>query len=367
MKRIHFLGTLVCSLVLLAPTASYAQWYRRAAKTFRANSRALYQAIVSPHRTVKPALERNIATHVAQAAASTVPPRVKSAVFTLKERDGLTRWIGVTASAFAIEEIYQGKRYVWGITAAHYGFERPAVKKSFLNYQPITIVTRGNSSASDVLLFELPEYLAAKVTPLPLAEHPAELGEELYSVGIFDKEFQYEPNRIVQEVSPFRMITSLTVDPEIFREGACGGPLLNSAGEVVGVHVGSSPAQQIGYAVPLTQIRQALTALHEHGHAESPLLFQGQEIYRLNIDEGISRIQFFEQDKLVYSFSTFHHEKEIDYEHLEKFLPLAHADLMVLTIEKESLTTNALDKPTTFRLYYHLTNGNEPELERVFP
>ncbi len=351
----------LCGLLCFSEGLSYAQWYSRAAKKIRTGSRDLYHAIRYPSRRPAPALEhaieRQTALMTSAPTAATVPAQVRSAVFPLRDRSFLSQIAGISGSAFALEEEYQGQRYVWGVSAAHYGFVKPAVKKAFWKYTPVTVLARGNSEANDILLFAIPEHIAKNVTPLRLADKPATVGEELYSVGLFDKAFQYEPNRIVQEVSPLRIVTSLTVDPEIRREGACGGPVLNQEGEVVGIHIGSSLHKQQGYVASLQNIRQALRALHHNGEAKTRLLFQGKELYQLNIDEAILRIEFYKEDKLVRSVFTYHIEKEIDYAHLEKHLAGEDADLMVLTISKEPMLMNSVHKSTTLWIDYIIATG----------
>lgn len=344
-----FCAVLISMLCMGWPAATlHAQWNGRLSKNLRNNSR-----LVHTRHTPTPVVNRTIAKHVSQATAAAMPRAVQSAVFVVQEKSIFLRRMGVPASAFAIEETYQGKRYVWGVTAAHYGFMQPAIKTAFLKYTPVSIQVKGNSGANDVLLFALPEEIAPQLTPLPLAEESAQPGEEVYSAGFFDNELQYEPHRIVKEVTPLRVITSLVVEPEIDREGACGGPVLNQRGEVVGMHMGSSASKHVGYVVPVSQIREALAVLHT-GEKKTPLLFQGQELYELGIEEAITKIEFFYQHQLVRFFLTRHREKEIDYAHLEKFLPAEPVDQLVLTINQQSISTNAASAPVTKTIYYEV-------------
>ncbi len=326
----------------------HAQWYGRLSKNLRNNTR-----IVHTKHTPFPVVNRQIARQVERAAKAKVPSAAQSAVFIVQEKSIFLRRMGIPASAFAIEETYQGKHYVWGVTAAHYGFMQPAIKTAFLKYTPVSIQVRGNPGANDVLVFGLPEEVVPQLTPLPLAKESVQAGEELCSLGYFDKELQYEPHRIVQEVAPMRVVTSLRIDPGIDREGACGGPVLNQRGEVVGMHVGSSASKREGYVVPVEQIRQALAVLHA-GDKKTSLLFQGQELYQLSIEEAITKIEFFYQHQPVYSFLTYHREKELDYAHLEKFLPKEPVDQMVIYIDQQSISMHAASEPVTKKIYYEV-------------
>ena len=61
--------------------------------------------------------------------------------------------------------------------------------------------------------------------------------------------------------------------------GNSGGPLLNSAGEVVGVNALGTDAQSLGFAIPVHLARRVMVDLIEMGHAYRPQLgFSGIEI-----------------------------------------------------------------------------------------
>ena len=336
----------VCWIVFIA-LPSQAQWNRLGQK-IQINAIDLYHMFRSP-------IHHSVTRQVSRAA---IPPQVKSAMFTVKDKNFFMRTVGVCASAFAIEEEYEGKHYVWGISASHYGFEQPVYLTSFLKYTPLPVQVRGNSRANDVLLFSLPKEIAHQVKPLPLAQQDAQPQEVLSSAGFFDQDWQYEPNRVVRESTPLRTVTTLTVDPEICREGACGGPVLNQQGEVVGLHVGSSCSKQEGYVVPVTQIRQALQALHQ-GHATTPLLFQGVPLHQLAIDESISRLDFYYQQKRVAAFSTRYNIKEVDYAHLEKFLPSQPVDELVVIIYRQPFPRTR--KPYYYEIHYPLNTSSAPK------
>jgi len=61
--------------------------------------------------------------------------------------------------------------------------------------------------------------------------------------------------------------------------GNSGGPLLNSAGEVVGVNTLGTDAQSLGFAIPIHLARRVIADLVEMGHAYRPQLgFDGTEV-----------------------------------------------------------------------------------------
>jgi len=56
-------------------------------------------------------------------------------------------------------------------------------------------------------------------------------------------------------------------------QGNSGGPLLNSAGEVIGVNVAIvQGSQNIGFAIPINEVKKAVTSLDKHGKIERPML-----------------------------------------------------------------------------------------------
>src|SRR5690606_17659717 len=54
--------------------------------------------------------------------------------------------------------------------------------------------------------------------------------------------------------------------------GNSGGPLLNSAGEVMGVNVAVAQAENIGFAIPINVVRASLENFQSTGQFDRPLL-----------------------------------------------------------------------------------------------
>ncbi len=248
-----------------------------------------------------------------------------------------------------MEENYHGKKKLWGVSASHYRFTHPVVINPQTKQElPLSLVAQGSYGFNDIALFPLPEQIKNLVEPLPLATKSVQLGDPLYSAGYFDNAFQLEENRIVKEISAHRILTSLHVGDKLAREGACGGPVLNKKGQVVGMHVGSSRRQQTGFVIPVEHIREALYAYHHHGKAYRTLRFKGQELGKININEYIHALETWKDGHLLNTLYTYHNRQMIDYEHLEDIINTVGADKLILIIERGPFSVLEEDQSTHF-------------------
>ncbi|MBQ3667455.1 MAG: trypsin-like peptidase domain-containing protein [Elusimicrobiaceae bacterium] len=271
---------------------------------------------------------------------SSLTLKASKAMIPLRERHRTMRYFRVKGTAFAVEEMYKGKRYVWGVTATHYGYQFPAIPKKRFVYEPISFRAQGNRHANDVSIFSIPESLADAFKPLKLADHSPEVGERLFSLSFFDNQFQYTPRRKVLETAPLRFTTSLKIEPGMDREGECGSPLLNHNGEVVGMVIGASYTKEIGFATTVENIRQIIQAYHQREEAlssalaKSPLLVNGKKILDLDVTEAITQVSAKHFDNSILEKSTYHKQTDLDYAHLENFIDLSQAKEISLVIEK---------------------------------
>ena len=311
----------LCLFIVTTAIPAQAQWKKRVAQLF--SKRPV---------VVSSALQRQVARASLPPLSAPVP--FQNSLVILKENKLFLRSMHIQGTGFVIQETYQGKTYLWGITATHYLFQKPALlyPDGSNKLIPISLVAQGSPGGADVSLFPLPSEMAGKVTPLKLASRLPKVNDELFSISMFDEKFHYEPERQVKEVSPLRLITSLQVNPQDNREGACGSPVFNKKGEVVGVHIGSSLTHQIGWVVPVNQIRSLLQAYHNQGNNPSPLILNGVQIGQINVNEFIQNIVVFRQNTVLQTYSFAHNEKKLDYAHLETTLDLTNADRVEILI-----------------------------------
>jgi serine protease Do len=54
--------------------------------------------------------------------------------------------------------------------------------------------------------------------------------------------------------------------------GNSGGPLMNLSGEVIGINVAVADAQNIGFAIPINDVKGLIASVHKHGKLERPYL-----------------------------------------------------------------------------------------------
>lgn len=334
------------------PCLAQAQWYKNFGKKISFHTPSIHpQFFRVPSQQIERAA-RQAMVH------NSLPTNIEKSILFIKERDFAFQ-TRIPASAFVIEETYKGKKYMWGVTASHYGFIKPAIQVGRFNYLPISFLAQGNRNANDVTIFPLPAQLKPHVKPLPLAAQSPNIGETLFSLSFFNKELYYEPGRKLLEKTSLRMVTSLKIDPEILREGACGAALLNQQGEVVGMHVGSSRSRSIGFVIPVEQIYLLLQEYHQPGSAQTSVLLHGRELFKLAINEGIIRVHARKNGQVIRTRFSYHHEKDLDYNHLENFIDLSEADEIGLSIERTNFS-NKNQMQESYYLTFPLSTSSTP-------
>ena len=338
----RYLLLLVCALFLCALPA-HGQWYKRLGATLEHDLPSTLRGMTPAQAGISHALQEAVQRAEA-ASVATLHPAQKS-IFRIKEKDWMTRFISINGTGFAIEEPYRGKKYVWGVTASHYAFTRPAVKLADRRKSiRVPFVIQGSAGRNDVTLFPLPENLLSSIVPLHLAAQGPQLEEQVSSVGYWNGKVHVDPVRTVQQIYPNRLITSLDIAPNAVREGTCGSPVLNAQGEVVGMHVGNWARQQIGYIVSVEHIRQALQAYHE-GQFYQPIFFNGVEIGQLAINEYLDALEIYKEGSPAAKMSLGRRQKQVDYNHLETLIARESAvTRVVFFVERNPLSNQEEDQ-----------------------
>ena len=265
---------------------------------------------------------------------------------TLKNPE-LYGFVPFTPSVFFIEEMREGEKYLWGVTAAHvldllgegtslYVTTQSGISLNF----PFEIAAKGNAGMADIALLRIKEDISDFVHPIPLAEDAPQSGDMLRSYGFFEGDFHIVPNRRVLLSSPGRIITSFEFGNHE-RAGACGGPLLNENNELVGIHCGSSKSKMESYAVPVSFLRDLIEAAHNNGSKTRDLVLNGQIIGQIDINEYIYSVMINRRGQNLLAFQLWHEEYKVDYDHLETLAPLHWADeLQLLLVKNGTIRTD---------------------------
>ncbi len=253
-----------------------------------------------------------------------------------------------SASAFFIEEMFGGKKHLWGVTAAHVADIMGPQACVYLTLPegitleyPVKFTVKGNAGMADIALFPVEGELAGLVRPIPLAQTTPGPQEKLRSYGYFDDAFHIVRNRTVLANTPGRLVTSFEFGAAD-RAGACGGPVLNESNELVGVHCGSSESKSQSYAVPAAHVKDLLYAARHGGYRLRPLVLNGQTVGQINVDEYIQSFNVKKNGASLRQLQPWHQEARVDYEHLETLLPLKGADeVEILLVKGGTVETGA--------------------------
>ena len=250
-----------------------------------------------------------------------------------------------TATGFFIETDWKGKKQIVGVTAAHVAEWLMDPRRAIIRlpngkekHFPLNIIAKGSSGMADVALFEVPENIVPLVRPLALASEEPEFNSLVRSYGYFAKDFRIVRNRVVQENTPNRLVTSMEFG-SWNRSGACGGPVLNEQNEVVGVHCGSSDSRRESYAVPVSVLKELLAYANGKNKPQD-LIFQGKKIGSINIDEYILSVQTKVSNRTLNSLTLWHQEKKVDYQRLEDLISLKYAAQIEFVIAKNGPESN---------------------------
>lgn len=278
--------------------------------------------------------------------------------------------IPLSPTAFFIEEIYEGKKYIWGVTAAHAAdcllpdiMAHLTILDSFPLEFPVKIVAKGNTGMADIALFSVPQEMEEFIRPIPISSQEVQVNENLRSYGFFESDFHIVRNRRVLAATPSRIITSFEFGKHD-RAGACGGPLINENNELVGIHCGSSEKKQESYAVPVSFLKDLMEAAHHNGIKQRNLVVNGKTVGQINIDEYIYSLNVTRLGITLKTFLPWHEESNIDYDHLENAIPLDKAsELNIIIVKKGTLQTAFYDNPDKKMIVVDLKTGKTKEYE----
>ena len=172
------------------------------------------------------------------------------------------------------------------------------VEVSFSNNESMKARVVGSDPATDIAVLEVKAPSRA-LKPLRLGNSSAvRVGDQVIAIGNplgYDRSVTSGIVSAVQRsiIAPNQVSTigHVIQTDAALNHGNSGGPLLNAAGEVIGVNAQIAPSSAnanigIGFAIPIDTVKQVASALIEHGKVEHAFL----GIEAKAIDSEIARI-----------------------------------------------------------------------------
>lgn len=248
------------------------------------------------------------------------------------------------SSGFVFEESSSGKKKTWAVVVHHSAPVQGAEillqahrtdgrKETFKS--TVAVTGRGGHNGVDIALAEIPSELARYLRPLRWSEKAPIAGQRVDSYGFNSREmwpqsFNKTENRKILDVTGLKITTSYN-----FRIGqssrACGSPLLDRNGEVVGVHIGSSPTGDASFALTREAVQDALKAYYT-GHAYRALKINGQSFGSIDFTERIKAIKVM-RTEYAYSINIDNYRGPFDYQALETMYAFKSGDGVEVAIE----------------------------------
>ncbi len=269
-----------------------------------------------------------------------------------------------SATAFVFKTRYNGREEIWAVTAGHiakgmgdrfnlifYGNNKRIVV-------PGHAVQYGPNMLSDIALIQLPSDLPPEIIPLPLAQAPACPGEAFISAGYSGNRFVYTGVQNLQKDNMRFLRTSFHVSTGS-RAGLCGAPLLNAAGEAVGIHCGSVWNKETGYATSVALLPYLLHAQHE-GTAELPIVANGKILGNIKTTEHIHSLEGLDEQGNAISF--YQTENRLPQSTITSFLNFPKTRFLRFLVEDRKNKPLEFDMHHPFRyLIYDIQTGNSFE------
>lgn len=152
-------------------------------------------------------IQKSAAAHVKEAPSW----QPQQTVFLLQDAEGSDK-NPFFASGFLIQETFQGKQYLWGVTAKHITdlYDTPFEAVFYINGQPLRVpvqaVYTGSQHGIDLTLLQLQISPSTPLVPLTLGHNPRR-GDILHSYGYTRGIFYPAANRQALAVTPQKIIT----------------------------------------------------------------------------------------------------------------------------------------------------------------
>ena len=247
-------------------------------------------------------------------------------------------------SGFIFKTTYQGKEEIFGVVAQHampltFGggqlgesFTALVMQNDHTVNIPAEIVQMSAPSMPDMALVKFRPEDENLLTPLTLAEQDPTPGELLSLIGFGREELTFITDSPLLEKSLVSLRFPMAGDGW---SGLCGSPLINSAGQVVGMMTGTklkNPNYHTGHATRNVYLHALVAAYHgDVEKASFPLILDGEKIVDLRPDEFVSRIILYDENHNT----IFHRlvKDKFPYANIVEYLPTArYMELYIPTV-----------------------------------
>ncbi|MFQ5723535.1 MAG: S1C family serine protease [Terriglobia bacterium] len=172
------------------------------------------------------------------------------------------------------------------LTAFHIVEDKNQIEVIFSSGHRVSARLLGTAPQLDIALLQV-EVPKGELVPLPLGDSRAlQVGQKVIAIGnpiglhnTLSVGVISALRRSVGDL-PLELQDALIQTDAAINPGSSGGPLLNSAGEVIGINRALiEGAENVGFAVPIHFVRRVIPDLIEMGHPYRPQLgFSGSEI-----------------------------------------------------------------------------------------
>ena len=241
---------------------------------------ALWLGVALPARAQAPSLtedERNTVEVVRQASRGVVHIDARAAMETTFEKHVMENSSG---TGFVVDT--EGRI----LTAFHVIKDKNQIDVILSSGRRLTARVVGSAPQLDLALLQV-EAPKEELFPLALGDSKAlEVGQKVIAIGNPMELHNTVTTGVISAVG--RTVGELTVELQdaliqtdaAINPGNSGGPLLNSAGQVIGINDASvAKAQNLGFAVPINFAKRVIPDLIEMGHPYRPRLgFSGSDI-----------------------------------------------------------------------------------------
>jgi S1-C subfamily serine protease len=194
------------------------------------------------------------------------------------------------------------------VTNFHVIEDADTVEVSFSNNDSMKAKIVGKDPSTDIALLKV-EASSRALRPLPLGNSAAiRVGDDVLAIGNpFGLERSATRGIVSAVQRPLRAPSGFTIDHVIqtdaaLNRGNSGGPLMNAQGQVIGVNsaietggAGGQGNVGIGFAVPVSTVRDVVAQLKEKGRVDHPFLgiearpivANIAQVFRLPVSRGL--------------------------------------------------------------------------------